>query len=79
MVEWSPATWSVLTAVFVGGAAWGGTKKALNGTRQRVKDVQEQLTVHIKEEHDADVETHERIARMETKIDILLERDNRRI
>ena len=51
------------TALVALGAAWGGAKVALNGTRERVR--------HL-EESDRDV--HDRLARMETKIDILLEK-----
>jgi hypothetical protein len=68
-----------------GGCAWGGTKAALNGTRQRVKEIAEKLDAHIAASsaqmtahaaHDAEVQLElvERQARIEGKIDLLLER-----
>ena len=66
---------SAVTAIFVGGVAWGATKSALNGTRDRVRSIQDELRNHITEEHNADMETHERIARVETKLDMLISRD----
>lgn len=77
-MELTPMTWTAITTVFVGGVAWGAVKVALNGTRTRVKEIQSELHMHIREEHEADVETHERIARMETKIDMLLEMEQER-
>jgi len=62
------------TAIFVAGIAWGTIKKGLNGTSERVKEIHERLHSHIKDESDADKHTHERIARVETKIDLLSER-----
>lgn len=73
-MELTPFATSILTALFVSGAAWGATKTALNGTRLRVQEVHEKLTKHVDEEAHADRETHERIARVETKIDMILER-----
>lgn len=63
---------SFATAVFVGGVAWGATRNALNGTRIRVQQIQDELRNHIKDESNADIDTHERITRVETKLDILL-------
>lgn len=51
------------TIAVTGGAAFGGAKVALNGTRARVKD----LEISDKEKAD-------RLARIETKIDLLLEK-----
>lgn len=45
------------------GAAWGGAKVALNGTRLRVKELEI-----------ADKDKTDRLARIETKIDVLLEK-----
>ena len=73
-MELTPFATSILTALFVSGAAWGATKTALNGTKQHVKDIHAELRQHIREEHNADMETHERIARVETKIDVLVDR-----
>ena len=53
----------IATGLFSGGAAWGAAKVALNGTRQRVKELEE-----------SDRLTIERLARIETKIDLILEK-----
>ena len=50
-------------ALATGGVAWGSVRQALNGTRERVK--------RIESEHD---DHKDRLARIETKIDILLEK-----
>ena len=55
------------------GGAWGGAKVALNGTRARVKEMQNDLKDHMKEDESVQREMIDRAARMETKIDILLE------
>ena len=67
---------SIATALFVGGVAWGATKSALNGTKTAVKEIKDELHSHISDETKADIVTHERIASVETKVDILLERLN---
>ena len=55
------------------GGAFGGAKIALNGTRARVKEMQGDLKDHMKEDESVQREMIDRAARMETKIDILLE------
>ncbi len=57
------------------GGAWGGARVALNGTRRTVQEVERNLRAHISEEHAADMHTHERIAKIETKLDILIDRE----
>lgn len=54
------------------GGAWGGAKVALNGTRDRVKSLEEGVSdlEGTVEEHKE--EAIDRLARIETKIDILL-------
>jgi len=54
------------------GGAWGGAKVALNGTRTRVKDLETGVKKleGVVEEHKE--ETIDRLARIETKIDVLL-------
>ncbi len=47
------------------GGAFGGAKMALNGTRERVRDLEEDVE-HIK------VDTIDRLARIETKLDVLI-------
>jgi len=56
------------------GGAWGGAKVALNGTRERVKEVQKRLDVHMTEDEKVQREMIDRSARIETKIDILMEK-----
>lgn len=48
------------------GGAYGGTRAALNGTRERVKELAKEL-----DEHKDD--TIDRLARIETKLDFLKE------
>lgn len=45
------------------GGAWGGAKVALNGTRERVKKLEGIQHVHV-----------DRLARIETKIDYIVEK-----
>lgn len=61
------------------GAAWGAVKMSLNGTRVRVKEIQsdleahrEDLRIHMREEHADYMGQQDRLARVETKIDLLL-------
>jgi hypothetical protein len=51
------------TALVTLGAAWGGVKVTLNGTKARV----EKLETHSED-------TTDRLARIETKIDLLMEK-----
>ena len=61
---------AVGTAVASGGAAWGAAKVALNGTRERVKEV-----VMIQEHHArTQQELLQRAAALEAKIDLVLDR-----
>ena len=64
--------YAALTAVFSAGAAWAGVKVSLNGTKRRVEETHERLAKHIQDEASADLITHERIASIETKLDIAL-------
>lgn len=57
-----PITWALVTTFFTGGAAFGGVKVALNGTRERVRKLE-----------DINVDHQDRLARMETKIDYLVD------
>ena len=52
------------------GGAWGGAKVALNGTRERVKKVEDVLVKHDQ----VHVELIKQGTRVETKIDMLLEK-----
>jgi hypothetical protein len=51
------------TAIFTGGVAWGAVKVTLNGTKARVQRLEEQSADYA-----------DRLARIETKIDVLLDR-----
>lgn len=53
-----------------GGAAYGGVKVALNGTRQRVQNLERAAELAA----EARTEMGERMARVETKIDVLAEK-----
>ena len=52
------------TVAVTGGVAWGAVKQALNGTRERV----DKLEAHSSNHSDL-------LARLETKVDILIERE----
>ena len=60
-----PAIWAIGTAVFTGGVAFGSIKYALNGQKERLEKV----------EHTS-ADNTQRLARVETKIDILVERSD---
>lgn len=66
--------WKFIGPALALGGAWGGAKVALNGTRDRVARIDAELRDHISEENQHDLILHERIAQMETKIDVLLDR-----
>lgn len=51
------------------GGAWGGAKAALNGTRNRVKEIEQDLEDHKAVSQAQHVESIDRLARIETKID----------
>lgn len=53
----------IATITFAAGSAWGAVKVGMNGTKARLDK--------LEEEHDGIVD---RLARVETKIDMLLER-----
>lgn len=63
---------SVLTGVATVAAAWGGTKVALNGTRDRVKNVEHDMVQHKSMNQKQHIETVERLTRIETKLDTQL-------
>ena len=56
------------------GGAWGGARATLNVTRGRVKELQAVLKEHLADDMAIQREMIDRSARMETKIDILLEK-----
>jgi hypothetical protein len=58
----------VISGVGAAGAAWGAVKVSLNGTRSRVRKIESQMDEGLAKEADL----HDRLARLETKIDLLL-------
>ena len=73
-----PVIVTVMSTLFIAGVAYGATWKAvkttLNGTVNDVKEIRNSLRNHINEEANNDKLTHERIAIVETKLDVLSER-----
>jgi hypothetical protein len=73
--------YAAITSIFAAGAAWAGVKVSLNGTKLRVEETHTRLADHIRDEgladmhtHDRIAKTHERLTRVETKVDMLLEK-----
>lgn len=54
-----------VTGLFSAGAAWGGTRVALNGTRERVKKLEDDVSTARSERG----EIIARLIRIETKVD----------
>ena len=54
------------------GGAYGGAKVALNGTRERVREIKADLKEHIDADEEVQRETLDRLARIETKLDMLV-------
>lgn len=64
------ATWLPLgTAILAAGAAFGGVKVALNGTRGRVKAIERNLAEHTKSDEALAREVITRLARIEAKLE----------
>lgn len=66
--------WMISTAagLLTIGGAYGGTKAALNGTRERVKALATDFEKHANADDIVQRDISDRMARMETKIDLLL-------
>ena len=62
-----PVFWAIGTVLFTGGVAFGGVKVALNGTRERIKLVEVGYVDHS-----------DRLARIETKVDLILDQTKQR-
>lgn len=69
-MTFDPIILSLVTIGITGGAAFGGVKAGLNGARLNIKQIHESLAAHIAKEDEAAVD--ERLARLETKIDMLI-------
>ena len=70
--------WTIATGIAAAGAAWGGVKSALNGTRQSIRDLHAEhrllaqaIQEHTDEEHEHVAEANNRIGRIEGKLDLL--------
>lgn len=63
---------SALTLIFSAGAAWGGAKSALNGTRTRVSDLHRELERHTEKDDKVQKELLQRTSSIEAKIDVLM-------
>lgn len=69
-----PTVIQFLLPVAAAAAAWGGSRQALNGTRERVKRIDEKMDSHIKQTADNFSSVTERMAVVETKVDDLKHR-----
>lgn len=55
--------------ILAAAAAWGGSRQALNGTRERVKEISSDLKDHVRWEADKYEHLTERVKAVEVKID----------
>jgi hypothetical protein len=62
----------VAAAAASAGGAWGAIKVMLNGTRDRVKKLENIFELHTRNEQDRDGFVIDRLARLETKLDLLI-------
>lgn len=65
----------IAAATVVGslGAAWGGSRVALNGTRERVKKLAADFEQHTAQDASAQLQAVQRLVSVETKVDLILE------
>jgi len=61
---------AIASVLVAGGAAFGGARSALNGTRREVKEIKDTLAKHVSEDENLSREMIERLARVETKLGI---------
>jgi hypothetical protein len=57
------------TIIAAGGAAWGGVRQAMNGTRESVTEIKSDLKGHIKDANTKHTQVCERLTAVETKLD----------
>lgn len=69
-----PTIIQFLLPVAAAAAAWGGSRQALNGTRERVKTIDQKMDSHIKQTAENFSSVTERMAVVETKVDSLTQR-----
>jgi hypothetical protein len=55
-------------AVIAGVASYGGVKQALNGTRERVRNLESNSATHEQKDQQRHIEVVDRLARIETEI-----------
>lgn len=60
---------AIASPLVAGAAAWGGTVKALNGTRERVRNVEANSAAHERLDQGRHLEVVERLTRIETKLE----------
>jgi hypothetical protein len=72
-MELIPDYLPLLTIVGSLGAAFGGARVALNGTKERVKTLAESFDKHVESDAAAQNQVIDRLARIETKLDSLKE------
>ena len=72
------ALWSVASAMFGGGVAWGVNRNKINELRDKHQSLQKEVVAHKLVTSEAHADMIDRLARVETKIDLLLTNDRRR-
>lgn len=60
---------AIVGPLLAGAAAWGGSRQALNGTRESVKEIKGDLKTHILDARDKHTQVCERLTSVETKLD----------
>ena len=61
-----------ITALLAGGAAWGASRQAIKNVEEDVKEIKEELASHIEDDTAIQHETIDRLARIETNLEILV-------
>ena len=69
-VQWLQVLAPVVVA---GAAAWGGTRQALNGTRERVRAIDSKLDKHIEDDQEVQIKMVEGLAKVDTKLDSFIQ------
>lgn len=69
---------AVLPWAIAGGAAYGGVKQGLNGTRERMKSIDEKLDTHIRDDHEIQTQMVEGLTQVSTKLDTFIDLTHKR-
>jgi len=72
------ALWSVASAMFGGGVAWGVNRNKINELRDKQQSLQKEVVSHKIVTSTAHADMIDRLARVETKIDLLLTQELRK-